>query len=189
MLNENIFAGLPQLQTERLVLRRLTMNDAPDIFEYASDEDVARYVGWEQHKTIDDSIQFLNRVVPTYEDPANKEWTWGVMLKENGKLIGACGIWGKPQHARAEVGYVIGRAYWGQGLVPEAVREILRFGFEELKLNRIEAMCHPNNLASARVMEKSGMSYEGTLREHAFMKGSYWDWKVYAILRREYTAR
>src|SRR6266487_1640266 len=112
MLAENVFANLPQLETERLILRRFRLDDAQDVFDYASDPEVPKYVGWEQHKTIDDAIGFLNRIVPTYEDKKTKIWTWGVVLKENGKLIGGCSIWGEPEHARAEIGYVIGRPYW-----------------------------------------------------------------------------
>src|SRR5438105_4606081 len=150
MLAENIFANLPQLETERLILRRLTLDDVQDIFEYASDPEVPKYTSWERHKTIDDATIFLNVIMPTYDDPKNKEWAWGMALKGNGKLIGSCALWGEPVHARAEVGYVIGRPYWGQGLVTEAVREILRLGFEELGLNRIQARCHPENIGSAR---------------------------------------
>src|SRR5205814_6531002 len=132
----------------------------------------------------DDAVEFLKRIVPTYEDAGTKEWTWGIVVKENGKLIGGCSIFGEPEHARAEIGYVIARPYWGQGLVTEAVREMLRLGFDELGLNRIEARCRPENIGSARVMEKNGMTYEGTLREQMFVKGKYWDWKLYSILRR-----
>ncbi len=186
MLAENIFADLPQLETERLILRRLRLEDAQDVFDYASNPEVARYVSFEQHKSVDDAIAFLNMVVSSYEDTATKAWTWGIVLKENGKLIGSCGIWGKPEHARAEIGYVIGQPYWGRGLVSEAVREVIRLGFDNLGLNRIEARCDPENIGSARVMEKSGMTYEGILREQTFIKGRYWDWKLYSILRREY---
>jgi ribosomal-protein-alanine N-acetyltransferase len=93
-----------------------------------------------------------------------------------------------PQHARAELGYAIGRAWWGQGLMTEAVVEAIRYGFEELGLNRIEARCLTYNIGSARVMEKAGMTYEGTIREQVFYKGSFDDLKLYSILRREWVA-
>ena len=91
-----------------------------------------------------------------------------------------------PEHARAELGYVLSRKLWGRGLMPEAVRAVVRFGFGRMELNRIEARCIIENAASARVMEKAGMTCEGTLREREFIKGAYRDMRLYSILRREY---
>jgi ribosomal-protein-alanine N-acetyltransferase len=91
-----------------------------------------------------------------------------------------------PEHARAELGYVLSREHWGRGLMPEAVRAVIRFGFGRMGLNRVQARCIAENVASARVMEKAGMAYEGTLRESEFIKGAYRDMKLYSILRREY---
>ncbi len=92
-----------------------------------------------------------------------------------------------PEHARAELGYVLSREHWGKGLTPEAVRAVSRFGFGRMKLNRVEARCIAENTASARVMEKAEMAYEGTLRKREFIKGAYRDMKLYSILRREYS--
>lgn len=109
------------------------------------------------------------------------------MYKGDGHIVGTCGFvnWSL-DHARAELGYAIHREYWGQGLVPEAVRAMISFGFEKIGLNRIEARCIAENTASARVMEKAGMSYEGTLRQREFIKGAYRNIKLYAILESEY---
>jgi [ribosomal protein S5]-alanine N-acetyltransferase len=74
-----------------------------------------------------------------------------------------------PEHARAELGYVLSREHWGKGLMPEAVRAVIRFGFGRMELNRIQARCVAENTASARVMEKAGMTYEGTLRESEYL--------------------
>lgn len=105
-------------------------------------------------------------------------------------MVGACGLvnW-EAEHARAEVGFVLSREYWGRGLMSEAVRAILRFGFERMNLNRIEARCIAENAASARVMEKAGMVYEGTLRQREYIKGAYRDIKLYAILKKGFPGR
>jgi ribosomal-protein-alanine N-acetyltransferase len=105
-------------------------------------------------------------------------------------LVGACGLvnW-EAEHARAEVGFVLSREYWGRGLMSEAVRAILRFGFERMNLNRIEARCIAENAASARVMEKAGMVYEGTLCQREYIKGAYRDIKLYAILKKGFPGR
>lgn len=111
---------------------------------------------------------------------------WGVVHKGNMKLIGTCGfIYWIPDHARAEIGYALSRTYWGEGYMTEAVREVISFGRRTMELNRIEARCRTENTASARVLEKVGMKFEGILRRHIFSKGAYHDMKMYSILRSE----
>ena len=183
-----ILKDLPTLETERLILRKMTPADAEAVFAYASDPEVTRYVIWDTHRTIEDSEIFLRSTVERYENAEAADW--GIVRKENGRFIGGCGIVGWDlDHARAEMGYVLSREYWGQGLMPEAVRAMISFGFERMGLNRIEARCMVENVASARVMEKAGMTYEGTLRKREFIKGAYRDIKLYAILRSEYRPR
>jgi len=182
---ENFFGDLPTLYTKRLVLRKLTLDDAKDLFEFASDPEVAKYVPWEPYKSIDDAVNFLKFTLEQYEkkQPAR----WGIVYKENNKLIGSCGFvdW-NPSHFRAEIAYALSRDYWGKGLMTEAVKEVIRFGFEKMNLNRIQAMCIPENIGSYRVMEKVGMKYEGLIREYVYIKGKFQDLKLYSILKREY---
>jgi ribosomal-protein-alanine N-acetyltransferase len=181
-----VFADLPEIETQRLLLRKMRLDDAEAMFAYASDPAVARHVLWETHRSIEDSESFLRLAIEGYE--RGDFGGWGVILKDSGAFIGTCGLDAgyAPEHARAELGYVLSREYWGKGLMPEAVRAIIAFGFARVDLNRIEARCIAANLASARVMEKAGMTYEGTLREREFIKGAYRDMKLYSILRREY---
>jgi ribosomal-protein-alanine N-acetyltransferase len=182
----SLFANLPDIETERLILRRLTIDDAPSIFEYASDPEVPVHMTWDVHESVDTTREFISMVLANYDDPQTDVWTWGIVLKETGRVVGACSIFGKGQSMRAELGYWIGRPYWGQGLVPEATRAMIKVGFEQMGLNRIEARAFKENVASARVMEKCGMTYEGTLREQMLVKGRFRDCKMYSILRREY---
>jgi ribosomal-protein-alanine N-acetyltransferase len=179
------FEDLPELETERLLLRKMRLDDARAMFAYASDPEVTRYVLFETHRSIEDSQAFLRLVVEGYE--RGDFGGWGVVLKDSGAFVGTCGVdYGyAPEHARAELGYVLSREHWGKGLVPEAVRAVIRFGFGRMELNRIQARCIAENTASARVMEKAGMTYEGTLREYQLIKGAYRDMKFYSILRRE----
>jgi [ribosomal protein S5]-alanine N-acetyltransferase len=184
--SDGVFADLPELETERLVLRKMRLDDAEAMFAYASDPEVTRYVLWDTHRSIEDSESFLRSATEGYE--RGDFGGWGIVLKDDGAFVGTCGVDAgyAPEHARAELGYVLSREHWGKGLMPEAVRAVIAFGFEKLSLNRVEARCIAENTASARVMEKAGMTYEGTLREREFIKGAYRDIKLYSILRREY---
>jgi ribosomal-protein-alanine N-acetyltransferase len=179
---------LPSLETDRLTLRKLRPADAGAIFAYASDPEVARYALFEAHRTIEDARAFLDLVASRYQSGGEPDW--GIVYKGDGRFVGTCGFvnW-RPEHARAEVGFVLSRAYWGQGLMPEALLAIISFGFERVGLNRIEARCIAQNTASARVMEKAGMTYEGTLRQREFIKGAYRNMKLYAILNSEHRPR
>ncbi len=182
---ELVFKGTPQLETDRLILRKLASGDERDIFEYASNNEVTRYMSWDTHRTIEDSRGFIQFTLGRYE--RDEAGDWGILWRENGKLIGTVGFaWCDMKNRRAEIGYVLARSYWGQGIMPEAVRRIIRFAFEEMGLNRIEC-CHflPNE-KSGRVMQKVGMSFEGIARERIFAKGRFWDVKQYAILKADF---
>ena len=141
---------------------------------------------WDTHRSIEDSESFLSFAPEGYR--RGDFGGWGIVLKDSGAFIGTCGLDAgyAPEHDRAELGYVLSREHWGKGLMPEAVRAVIAFGFGRMGLNRVEARCIAENTASARVMEKAGMTYEGTLREREFIKGAYRDMKLYSILRREY---
>jgi ribosomal-protein-alanine N-acetyltransferase len=185
---EDVLKNLPTLETDRLILRKMILGDTEAVFAYASDPEVTRYVIWDAHRTIEDPETFLRSVAERYENAEVADW--GIVYKGNGRFIGGCGIVGWDlENARAEIGYVLSRQYWGQGLMPEAVRAMIAFGFEKMGLNRLEARCITENTASARVMEKAGMLYEGTLRQREFIKGAYRDTKIYSILKSEFSRR
>ncbi|AFY82507.1 GNAT family N-acetyltransferase [Oscillatoria acuminata] len=179
------YPDLPILESDRLILRKMSLEDAPDLFEYASDSQVAQYTTWTPHQSLEDSQIFLNSVIKNYQTP--KGWTWGIVHKGDSKLIGTCGLvnWVQADH-HAEIAYALSRPYWGQGYMPEAVKTIVAFGFQEIDLNRIEGRCKLPNHASAKVMEKVGFSFEGILRQQMLSKGRFHDMKLYAILREDW---
>jgi ribosomal-protein-alanine N-acetyltransferase len=179
---------LPVLETARLTLRKLTMADADDVFAYAADPEVARFVTWSAHATVQDSIAFLNMVKQKYENGQIAEW--GVSERSTGRIIGTCGFtWIRPEHGKGEIGYALARTHWRMGFMTEAVDAVMRYGFVALRLNRIEARCKTENTGSERVMQKCGMTYEGTLRQTMLVKGTFIDLKMYAILRGEWEQR
>lgn len=181
------FNNLPVLNTERLILRPVQADDIQDIYAYAKDPEVSFFVPWEVHNSIEDTRQFVNFVLADYA--AGRVNCWALVLKEIGKVVGTAGFnkW-SPGDRRAEVGYTLARELWGQGLTSEAMGAIICFGFEELNLLRIDALCQVDNIASARVMEKSGLKFEGVLRQYYFIKGAQRDMKIYSIIRSEWEA-
>ncbi|MCK4449432.1 MAG: GNAT family N-acetyltransferase [Anaerolineae bacterium] len=183
---EDIFDDLSVLETERLLLRKMILSDAEDLFEYASDPEVAKYTTWQAHESIEDTKCFLNSVMDQHKN--RHVAPWGVIHKGDKKLIGTCGfVYWDLHNSRAEIAYALSRKYWRKGYMTEAVREVTTFGFRTMELNRIEARCKTENIASARVMEKAGMKFEGILRQHMFAKGTYHDLKIYSILKEEWT--
>lgn len=170
------------LQTPRLILRKLAITDAEDIFAYASDPQVTTYTAWETHRSINETYEYLNNFVfQMYR--SGKGMNWGIVMKENGKLIGTCSLHTAPVHRRAELGYVLSRNYWGNGLMTEAAKSAIAFGFHVMQLQRIQAICDVNNVSSARVLEKAEMQFEGILNNYLFYKERSWDVKMYAITR------
>jgi ribosomal-protein-alanine N-acetyltransferase len=170
------------LATNRLFLRKLSMEDASDMFEYASDPQVSRYTVWEPHDSLDCTRTFIKSVIEGYH--ANEPEPWGIFYKQAGKLIGTAGFFDyNMKEGTSEIHYAISRAYWGKGLMTEAVREIIRYGFENLQLKTITAKCMVNNLSSEKVMQKAGMAF-AQIRPNAIeAKGAKWDAKVYSINR------
>ena len=176
---------LPSLETERLLLRALTVDDADDMFAYARDPQVARYVSWDVHPNTAFTRAYLRSVEEKYQK--GPHYDWGVIYRETGHLIGTCGyVEVDTSNRRAEIGYALSRDFWGQGIITEAALEVIRYGFEELGLYRIEAICEVPNIGSARVMEKVGMRFEGIRRGFAVVKGLPRDMKSYAILLPDY---
>jgi len=182
---EDLFADLPVLETERFVLRKIALSDANDVFDYARDSEVSRYVLWETHRNPGDTFTFLNSVI--HDQNNSRVTNWALVYKPEGRVVGTAGyLWWQPEHRKAEIGYTLARRLWGQGLMTEAVREIINFGFKTMELNRIEAHCIDGNRPSARVMERCGMKLEGLMREYIWRKGLPQNFRVYSILRSEW---
>ena len=179
------FQHTPTLRAQRLHLRKLTMKDAADIYEYSKDPLVAEHVLWDAHRSVSESRGYIRYMLRKYR--SGEPSSWGIALNENDKVIGTIGfMWIQPENAAAEVGYSLARSQWNKGYMTEALRTLMRYGFEEMRLNRIEAIHETSNPASGAVMRKCGMKHEGTRRSKLINKGRYVDEELYAILRREF---
>ena len=183
-----IFSHMPELQTERLILRRMRVSDAEDMYHYARRPEVTRYLLWSPHPDIYHTQDYLRYLATRYA--AGTFYDWGVILKQNGRMIGTCGFTTIDcAHDAAEIGYVLNPDYHGMGIATEAVEAVLAFGFDKLLLHRIEARFMEGNDASLRVMEKVGMRFEGWRRESMLVKGSYRTIGYSSILFDEYAKR
>ena len=180
-----LFTRIPTLTTERLTLRRILPADLDDVFAYASNPAVPKYLLWYPHPDKDYTARYLREVDRRYKKA--EFYDWAVTLTDSGKMIGTCGFtsFDLPNNS-AEVGYVLSAPYWGQEIIPEALRAVITFGFEVLCLNRIEAHFMPENHSSRRVLEKCMMQPEGVRREAMYAKGRYIDISTCAILAKDY---
>lgn len=173
-----------RLETDRLIIREFTMEDARAVHEYACNGEILAYMAWGPN-TEGETLAFVEKCIMMQHQQPRTVYEVAVTLQENGRLIGGISLY-LSSHRQGELGYCFNPLYWGQGYATEAAEAMLRFGFEELNLHRIYATCRPSNTGSAKVLERIGMRYEGHLREAAYYKGNWQDSLQYSILRREY---
>jgi len=175
---------IPTLETERLRLRPFTFDDEAAVFALVSDPEIARFVRFEAHRDIAETRAFLELVEQCYRRGA--PFAWAIVRREDDRLIGSCGFVSQAGEKKsAEIGYWLGKPYWGKGYAVEAARALVRFGFEQIGLERVEAKCFIENRAGQRVIEKLGMKFEGTDRSE-MIKGEYPELRLYSMARREW---
>lgn len=156
--------GTKTIETDRLILRRFQIEDAKDMYEnWASDPEVTRFLTWPVHSNVEITKMLLTDWVSRYEDGGY--FNWAMELKEIGSVIGNISVVKLNENTEAaDMGYCMSKAYWGQGLMPEALKAVMDYLFDEAGLNRIAACHDVNNPKSGRVMDKAGMKQEGILR-------------------------
>ncbi len=171
----------PTLQTERLIIRPITPADAHSIFQYAQNPNVCQYTLWEKHISAQDSLDYIKDYVLDYYARGIPE-PLGITLKiRPHEVIGTVGcFWASQEDKAMELAYALSEDYWGQGIAVEASQAVMDYCAQEFGLKRIQAQCKVANTASAKVMEKLGMSFEGTLKAAIFHRGQHWDMHYYA---------
>ena len=175
--------GTKTLNTPRLILRPFRIEDAEDMYaNWASDPVVTQYLTWPAQSSADVTGQLLTYWTQGYEKPDS--YNWALELREIGQVIGSLSVVRVIEPiGEAEIGYCMGRRWWGQGLMPEALREVLRFLFDEVGFNRVAAVHDVENPKSGRVMQKVGMTREGTRRQGGRNNRGIIDDVCYAILK------
>lgn len=178
--------GTKELETERLILRKFSNEDALDMYNnWASDPEVTKYLSWPTHSNVEVSEKVLKMWIESYKNVESYEWA--VELKESKQVIGSISLMNIDNNIQnCEIGYCIGKAFWNKGIVTEAFSTIINFAFKELGFERITGRHHIDNHASGRVMEKCGLKYEGLLRKIIrTSNGTLADCKYYSILKDE----
>jgi [ribosomal protein S5]-alanine N-acetyltransferase len=178
---ENNYSHLPVLETERLILRPLQEKDIQEVYDnWASDPKVAKYTSWKAHQSINETAQFVNQVVSNYEDGLMD--TWGIVSKSDSRLIGSGGY--TPDSKKGgvcNIGYALSRPYWNQGLMTEAVKKMVEFGFSTLMPSRLQSYVYVEHEASQKVLKKVGFQFEGILRNYCLHHGKPTDVNMFSV--------
>jgi len=179
--------GTQIIDTERFLLRKLEVADADDMFKnWATDSEVTKFLSWKPHDNVEETKEIISQWALEYEKDDN--YDWAIILKDIWEVIGEISVVRmEEKHYSCEVGYCMSRKYWNKGIMTEALKDVINYLFSEVGFNRIVALHDTNNSASGKVMLKSGMKYEGTLRQANYNeKRGFYDLAVYGILKDEW---
>lgn len=172
------------IETERLLLREWTLDDVDDLYEYAKNPNVGPHGGWKPHEDKKESQEILQTLFMDKYD------SWAIVYKETNKVIGSIGYEQdakRPNINCRELGYAMAEEYWGKGIMTEAAKAVIKFGFEKLELDMVSIYRNPNNQRSGRVIEKCGFTYEGVLRKaHKIFDGTIRDVACYSMTKEAY---
>lgn len=188
MTLDGAFTHLATLSTDRLSLRQMKMDDAEAVFAFKSDPSVTVCYGQEPHRTIEESRAWLQRRMDDYA--IRDSIFWVLTLKDDDEAIGECCLWNFDSSFQcAEIGYELHTKFWYKGLMAEALKAVLAYGFLEMGLHRIEASPLAGNIRSQNLLSKLGFRLEGTLRERHFFQGRFLDQMYFGLLKEEWSDR
>ncbi len=181
---DQLFEEFPRFETARLYLRPLDADDADALYAIFADEEVTRHYDLETFVEVSEATDLIDFIHESYE--TERQVRWGIVRTADDQLLGTCGfVW--LRQSSAEIGYDLIRSAWGNGYMHEALMALLDFAFEELALNRIEALVMPGNVRSQRLLARLGFVHEGTLRQYDYFKGAFHDMQIHALLRGDRT--
>jgi [ribosomal protein S5]-alanine N-acetyltransferase len=175
------FSPFPVLETERLILRRVLPSDVKEMFELRSNSETMKYIPRPLVTNYEETLAHIKMMEDKIE--TNEGINWAITLKGNDTMIGVIGHYRiKPEHYRAEVGYMILPEYHGKGITSEAVQCVVDYGFNTMQLHSIEGVIDPENEASQRVLQKCGFVKEAHFKENEYFDGKFIDAVVYSKL-------
>jgi ribosomal-protein-alanine N-acetyltransferase len=180
MLHLN-FQPFPLLQTERLSLRNLGPEDGEDMFSLRTNIDAMRHIERPMPSSLFDALTLIERINNGMDNKT--DIGWGITFKNQSSLIGSIGLHHiDADHWRAEIGYMLFPEYWNKGLMTEAIKAVLDYGFSTMNLHNIEAQINPDNVRSAALLKKMGFHKEAYFKENYFYDGKFLDTEVYLLL-------
>ena len=183
----DVFDEPAVLRTDRLLLRQITESDGPALFDIFSDDEVTAHYALDTFTNIEQGHALAERTARAFRE--RQAMRWGLVPHGADRIIGTCGYTRWTVESRfAILGYDLARPYWRQGLMTEAVTEVLRFGFEDMELHRVEALAMAGNVASMTLLSRLGFSHEGELRSRALHRGEFRDVWYFGLLQSEWTA-
>ncbi|MBX7051340.1 MAG: GNAT family N-acetyltransferase [Flavobacteriales bacterium] len=179
------FDPFPELETERLLLRRISKQYAADMLRLRSDQLVMEYIERPRPASEQEVCDWVDSMDQRIAE--NESIAWMIIQKSDAHLVGTIGYWRmKKEHFRAELGYMMFPEFWGQGLMSEAMRPVLQFAFDHMQMHSIEADINPENLASARILERNGFVREAFFRENFYWKGKFLNSAIYSLLKSDF---
>lgn len=181
-----MFNEFPTIETERLKLRPMSVNDSVSLFNILSDRDVTKDMGVDPFVKVEQAQGLINFMNDLFE--RNVAFRCGVVRKEDDALIGTCGYngWETNRGSRGEIAYDLGKPYWRKGYATEVVNALIKFGFETMGLYRIEAFTNLDAVPSANLLHKLGFREEGVLRGYTSFHGEFWDQRCFSLIKTDW---
>lgn len=173
------------IETDRLLLRRISLLDAPKLFEYWSDEEVTKHMNISQFSNESEAEAMISLLLALAA--SDQAFRWTIVNKRDGEILGTCGFnnWDETNQ-RGEIGYELGRQFWGQGIMTEALNGLIHHGFDTMELNRIQALVEPENSLSRKILFNMGFCEEGLLRQYEMARGRFVDLLMLSLLKNDY---
>lgn len=184
-INKEVFDQFPELESRRLKYRQMRAADSQALFAIRSSMEVMKYMGREEMKCIAESEHLITSIAKSFQLGA--AISWAIIEKSTNVFIGYFGYWRiEAHHCRGEIGYALDPNYWRKGYMKETACELIKYGFNKIRLHSIEANVDPNNLPSIKLLERLGFRKEAYFRENFLFRGEFVDSAVYSLLERDF---
>jgi len=184
-INKKVFDQFPELESDRLLYRRITMEDSESLFKIRSNNEVMQFMDRDPMKSVSESENLIQSIHDSFASGSGINW--GIIDKCTQVFIGYFGFWRiDTYHCRGEIGYALHPGYWGKGYMEETACQLIHYGFTEMRLHSIEANVNPDNLSSIKLLEKLGFQKEAYFRENYLFNNEFTDSVIYSLLERDF---
>lgn len=184
---DGLFNILPEIETDRFLLRKIEAEDYKEIFDIYSEDETLKYQNMVSMKSLDEAIRYVDFISNGYKNKCFIRW--GIVKKDGDRVIGLVALHHiERENSKVSVGYILNKRFWRQNIMSEVMSQIINYIFNEIKINRIEASIHPDNIASIKLCEKLGFTREGLKEECIFNKreNKFEDRLIYGLIEKDY---